>query len=224
MKINADFSERVVLMTEAMDWIASPMAGVERRMLDRIGDEVARATSLVRYAPESYFSPHTHGGGEEFLVLEGVFCDEHGDYGPGTYVRNPPGTKHKPSSPQGCTILVKLWQMDPDDQEQIVIDSTTAKWRETSHEGITVLPLFERGEEVVQLIRFAAGATYPRHAHPGGEEILILDGALQDELGRYPKGGWIRNPPGSEHEPFSPEGCTLYIKTGHLPPTQELPG
>ena len=49
-------------------------------MLDRIGDEVARATSIVRYAPHSHFSPHTHGGGEEFLVLDGVFQDEHGDY------------------------------------------------------------------------------------------------------------------------------------------------
>jgi len=92
MRINADFSKRVVIDTAAMEWEDSPMAGVQRRKLDRIGEEVARATSLVKYDPESYFSAHTHSGGEEFLVLDGVFSDEHGDYPAGTYVRNPIGS------------------------------------------------------------------------------------------------------------------------------------
>ncbi|MCZ6590022.1 MAG: cupin domain-containing protein, partial [Alphaproteobacteria bacterium] len=117
MKLNADFSQRVAIDTTSQPWVASPLPGVERRMLDRIGDEVARATSLVRYAPDSYFSPHEHSGGEEFFVLDGVFSDEHGDYGPGMYLRNPIGSSHKPFSRDGCTIFVKLGQMDPDDQE-----------------------------------------------------------------------------------------------------------
>ena len=70
MHLNADFSQAVIIDTNALPWEDSPMAGVQRRKLDRIGDEVARATSLVRYAPQSYFSPHTHSGGEEILVLE----------------------------------------------------------------------------------------------------------------------------------------------------------
>ena len=61
MRLNADFDQRVVVTPEAYRWVDSPMAGVERMMLDRIGDEVARATSLVRYAPNStcllYTSP-----------------------------------------------------------------------------------------------------------------------------------------------------------------------
>ena len=69
MELNADFTRRVVVHGRDLPWVASPMAGVERRMLDRIGDEVARATTIVRYAPGSQFSPHTHNGGEEFLVL-----------------------------------------------------------------------------------------------------------------------------------------------------------
>ena len=105
MKINADLTQRAVVNTNALPWIDSPMAGVQRRLLDRDGDEVARATSLVRYAPGSYFSAHTHGGGEEFIVLEGVFSDEHGDFGPGTYVRNPVGSSHTPHSKDGATIL-----------------------------------------------------------------------------------------------------------------------
>jgi anti-sigma factor ChrR (cupin superfamily) len=93
--INADFSQRVVIATNDLPWVPSPQAGVERRMLDRIGAEVARATSLVRYASHSEFPGHGHGMGEEFLVLEGVFSDEHGDYPAGTYVRNPPGSRQR---------------------------------------------------------------------------------------------------------------------------------
>src|SRR5918993_663748 len=93
-----------------LPWAPSPMAGVERRMLDRVGGEVARATSIVRYAPGSRFSAHAHGGGEEFLVLEGVFSDEHGDFPTGSYVRNPPTSRHTPGSESGCTLFVKLWQ------------------------------------------------------------------------------------------------------------------
>ena len=117
MHINADFSQRVVVRPEDYEWVSSPAAGVERMMLDRIGDDVARATTIVRFAPDSQFDTHTHGGGEEFLVLEGVFSDETGDYPAGTYVRNPIGTSHKPHTKEGCTILVKLHQFDDDDQE-----------------------------------------------------------------------------------------------------------
>ena len=90
MNLNSDFGARAAVHAARLDWAPSPILGVERRTLDRIGDEVARATSIVRYAPRSRFAPHAHGGGEEFLVLDGVFQDEHGDYPAGTYVRNPP--------------------------------------------------------------------------------------------------------------------------------------
>jgi anti-sigma factor ChrR (cupin superfamily) len=79
-------------------------------MLDRVGDEVARATSLVHYAPGSQFERHVHGGGEEILVLEGVFSDESGDHAAGTNLRNPPGSAHAPFSREGCLLFVKLRQ------------------------------------------------------------------------------------------------------------------
>src|SRR6185369_303934 len=125
MQVNADFTQRAVVHAATLEWTLSPIAGVERRMLDRIGEEVARATSIVRYAPQSHFSPHTHGGGEEFLVLEGVFQDEHGDYPPGFYIRNPPTSAHTPRSDPGWTIFVKLWQFDPADRESVRLDTST---------------------------------------------------------------------------------------------------
>ena len=123
MELNADFSQRAVVHAAQLAWMPSPIAEVDRRMLDRIGEEVARATSIVRYAPGSRFSPHMHGGGEEFLVLEGVFQDEHGDFPAGYYIRNPPTSSHTPGSTLGCTIFVKLWQFDPDDRTQVRIDA-----------------------------------------------------------------------------------------------------
>ncbi|RXL78739.1 cupin, partial [Citrobacter sp. AAK_AS5] len=74
MLLNADLSQRAVSFADEAEWFASPMAGVERRMLERDGDEIARATSVVRYRPGSRFPRHEHALGEEFLVLEGTFA------------------------------------------------------------------------------------------------------------------------------------------------------
>ena len=92
MNINADYNQRVVLNHHDLPWIASPQSGVERRMLERQGDEVAKATSIVRYQAGSKFPIHTHDLGEEILVLEGVFSDETGHYPAGSYMMNPPGS------------------------------------------------------------------------------------------------------------------------------------
>jgi anti-sigma factor ChrR (cupin superfamily) len=216
MNINADLSQRAVVYSDRLPWVDSPLKGVQRRMLERDGDEVARATSIVRYAPNSAFSAHSHGAGEEFLVLEGVFSDEHGDFGPGMYVRNPPGSRHTPSSAPGCTIFVKLRQMVPDDQEYVRIDTVSAPWQPGEVEGLQVMPLYRHGPERVQLVRLAPGTRLARRAHPGGAEIFVIEGACADEQGRYPKGAWLRTPPGGEHGLVSEDGCTLYLKTGHL--------
>lgn len=216
MKLNADFEKRVVIDTTDIPWEASPMTGVARRKLDRIGDEVARATSLVKYDPQSYFSEHTHTGGEEFFVLEGIFSDETGDYPAGTYVRNPIGSKHKPHSKDGCVIFVKLQQFDSEDTKQFSIDTKTESFVPGPAPGLTVLPLHNHGTENVALVRWAPGTKFSPHRHWGGEEIFVLEGVFSDEHGDYPAGSWIRSPHMSQHHPFSDEGCLIYVKTGHL--------
>ena len=136
MLINADLSQRAVMRTYDLDWVASPLAGVMRRMLVRDGEDGnLRATSVVQYAPGSRFSPHVHERGEEFLVLDGTFSDERGDFPAGTYVRNPPGSSHAPYSAGGTTIFVKLQQFQPDDTASVAVDTRAAsggsreKWR-----------------------------------------------------------------------------------------------
>ena len=188
-------------------------------MLDRVGGEVARATSVVRYARDSKFDRHRHGAGEEFIVLDGVFSDEWGDYPAGTYVRNPPGSGHAPWSEKGCTLFVKLRQFDAKDTERSVIDTRSAAWSPGLVEGLSVLPLHTFGPEHVALVRFAPGTVFQPHTHFGGEEVFVLDGVFEDEHGAYPAGTWLRNPHLSRHSPFSRQGCLIYVKVGHLQST-----
>ncbi|SDJ93741.1 cupin domain-containing protein [Microbulbifer yueqingensis] len=216
MKLNADFTRRAVVLPDEYDWKPSPVEGVERMMLDRIGGEVARATSLVRYAPDSEFPSHEHGGGEEILVLEGEFADEHGSYPAGTYIRNPIGSHHRPRvGAQGCVIFVKLHQHSENETSRTVIDAGTANWQ--SGTEAKVLPLHALDRERVTLMRLEPGREFRDPDPSGGEEILVLEGVLRDDLGSYPAGSWIRNPPGEVHALSTTGGPALiYRKTGHL--------
>jgi len=217
-QINTDFSQRIVIQPEDYHWVDSPMPGVERMMLDRMGDEIARATSIVRYEPFSEFSSHTHTGGEEFVVLDGVFSDEHQSYGKGCYVRNPIGTSHTPKiGKEGATIFVKLQQFDEADTQQKVIDTQTQSWRPGLVDGLSVMPLHEFGSEHVALVKWAPNTQFNAHQHWGGEEIFVLKGTFHDEHGSYPQGSWLRSPHLSRHKPFTKEnGALIYVKTGHL--------
>jgi anti-sigma factor ChrR (cupin superfamily) len=217
VKINADFTKRVVMHGQTMPWVASPMAGVERRMLDRIGKEVARATSIVRYAPSSHFAPHTHEGGEEFIVLDGVFQDEHGDYPAGSYVRNPPTSSHQPRSADGCTIFVKLWQFDPDDRTPINIDTTSSDgWENPETAGIMKRVLFNDANEIVTVENWAADTSITKAA-PGGAEIFVLDGSITDNGETLQRHSWLRIPPGASLDATAGKyGARVWMKSGHL--------
>ncbi len=216
--INANFAKRALVDTGAMDWRKSPSAGVWRKRLDSLGGEKSRVTALVRYDAGSKFAAHDHPGGEEILVLDGVFSDETGDYPAGTYFLNPPGFRHAPFSREGCTIFVKLHQYGGAGREHLVIDTNAGEWQPTPAAGVTRLPLYERPgyPERMSLVRFAPGATFPRHDHPGGEEAFVIEGGIEDEHGSCAQGTWLRMPPGSAHAPVSPAGCTVYVKVGHL--------
>ena len=217
MQLNSNFEQRAVILPEQYQFVDSPLSGVSRMMLDRAGGEVARATSIVRYAPGSGYSRHTHDGGEEILVLEGVFSDEHGDYPAGTYLRNPPGTSHQPFSRDGCTLLVKLWQFAADDKQQLVVNTRQEPWRQGLVAGLSVLPLHEHDAVSTALVRWAPNTHFNRHMHVGGEEILVLEGLFCDEQGQYPAGSWLRSPRNSQHTPFTgAEGALIYVKVGHL--------
>ena len=217
VSINTDMGKRVVLDTNAMAWLASPASGVWRKPLDRDGGEVARATSIVRYDPGAAFNAHSHDGGEEVFVLEGVFEDDEGRYPAGSYLRNPPGSSHAPGSTGGCKLLVKLRQFQQGDADRVRINTGRTEWLQGLVPGLSVMPLHQFGHENVALVRWQAQTFFQAHSHVGGEEIFVLDGVFEDEFGAYPIGTWMRSPHMSRHQPFSHEGCTILVKTGHLP-------
>lgn len=215
MRVNADFDQRRLVRFDRNDWVASPVPGVDRKMLDRIGDEVARATTIVRFAPGSAFSAHTHAGGEEYLVLDGTFQDEDGDFPIGSYVRNPPTSSHTPAAHGGATILVKLHQFDLADRVQVQIDSDKAYWTQTA-EGIETLLLHKDAREEVLMERWAPGTIRTLDAS-GGLEIFVIEGALTeggDSLNRW---DWLRLPVGARLKATAGnDGARVWIKTGHL--------
>jgi len=217
MDINTDFSIRTVVHGAQLEWLASPMPGVQRRMLDRIGGEVARATSIVRYLPGSKFSPHVHTGGEEFLVLEGVFQDEQGDFPAGSYIRNPPESRHTPGSEPGCVILVKLWQFDPADRTHVRthIDKI-GSLADAARPGVAVTPLYEDAREQVRVEFWQAGAKATVDA-TGGAEVFVLEGGFEEQREAFRPMSWLRAPLGSQVLAIAGvQGARVWIKTGHL--------
>ena len=217
MALHSDFSKRVLLHSDEIEWLASPMAGVHRRMLDRIGDEVARATTIVRYAPGSHFSPHIHTGGEEFIVLEGVFQDEHGDYPVGSYIRNPPTSGHTPGSEPGCVIFVKLWQFDLEDRTNVKIDmNKMASVPAAGRPGVSVMPLFEDERETVQLESWEAGAEVSIALAEGGE-FLVMEGGFETNGESLRQHSWLRLPMDDTlNAKAGPNGAKVWMKRRHL--------
>jgi len=217
MTINADFSQRVVVHGDEMTWQASPIAGIQRKMFDRIGDEVARATSLVRYDPETQFSPHVHTGGEEFIVLEGLFQDEYGDYPAGSYVRNPPLSKHTPGSKSGCLIFVKLWQFDLSSRTHLRLNMNTIKAEPVfGRPGVSVIPLHSDSREDVRLEIWQPGAQVSIDTN-GGAEVLVLKGSIKQGGENLRYLSWLRMPLGSQLiAKAGPIGAQVWVKTNHL--------
>ncbi|MFU8814787.1 MAG: cupin domain-containing protein [Pseudomonadales bacterium] len=216
MQIRADLTRREVVHPGQDVWTASPLPGVKRLMLDDDGAEAARATSLVRYAVGMRFQLHAHDGGEEFLIVDGSMADEYGKYPTGTYVRNPPGSRHTPRSRAGCAMFLKLRQFDPADRQRVVIDTHSATWVPGPVAGSSIMPLHHYRSERVALVRWEPGVRCNAHIHVGGEEVFVLRGRYEDEHGVYSAGTWVRNPPMSRHTPFSSLGCTMLVKSGHL--------
>lgn len=223
MRVNDDLSKPVIVHAAKLDWVKSPAAGVERRMLYRVGEEVARATSIVRYAPGSAFPRHVHSGGEEILVLEGTFQDEHGDYPAGSYFRNPPGTSHEPAAAEGCTIFVRLWQYREADDVQIVRQPGEGAAAPLREGAIAARILFDDGVERVVIEDWQAGATITV-GNERGLEFILLSGRASvngEELaaqswGRFPAGQALRATVG-------PGGALIWLKDAPLQHPDILP-
>ncbi|WP_109353984.1 cupin domain-containing protein [Sphingorhabdus sp. EL138] len=217
MELNADFTARARVFNRSNAWQSSPSAGVDRKMLDRIGDEVARATTIVRYAPNSHFPRHTHTGGEEFIVLDGVFQDEHGDFPAGSYIRNPPTSSHRPGSKPGCTIFVKLWQFDMEDRNSVKLHmDDIVSIDDVSRNGVSSGMLHKDDRETVVREIWQPDIEAMVDTN-GGAEILILSGSVTENEEKFGVHDWLRLPDGYEGKLTAGlSGATLWVKYGNL--------
>jgi anti-sigma factor ChrR (cupin superfamily) len=224
--INGDLAARVAVDTAGMAWTASPSRTVWRKRVHRVGpQEAGQVTSVVRYEAGAEFPAHDHPDGEEILVLEGVFSDEHGDWPAGTYLLNPEGFRHAPFSREGCVLLVKLRQFPGHDRRHVAIQTDSIAWRPTTIPGVDVKPLYAQAghPDTARLERWAPGAALGERVYPGGVEIFVLDGEFGDADGRYARWAWLRLPAGGAHAPATATGCVVFVKDNALGLLQSAP-
>jgi anti-sigma factor ChrR (cupin superfamily) len=215
--VNGDLTLRVAVDTAAMEWTPSPSRTVFRKRVHRVGPaEAGQVTSVVRYEPGSTFHAHDHPDGEEILVLEGIFSDEHGDWPAGTYLLNPEGFRHAPFSRGGCVLFVKLRQFPGRSRAHVAVVTDSIPWQPTRSRGVETRPLYSQQGfvDTMRLERWAPGAELGQRYYAGGAELFVLDGGFADEGGSLGKRAWLRLPPGSKHAPSTRDGCTLYVKEG----------
>jgi anti-sigma factor ChrR (cupin superfamily) len=218
--INGNLSARVTISTSMMEWSSSPSGTVWRKRVHLVGEpESGQVTSVVRYEPGASFPAHDHPEGEEILVLDGVFSDEHGDWPAGTYLLNPEGFRHAPFSLSGCLLFVKLRQFPGCDREHHTVDTNDLEWIPTSIAGVARKALYSQTgfADVMRLERWDAGTDLGRIDYVQGIEFFVLEGEFEDDEGTYPVGSWLRLPPGGFHCPRTSAGCTIYMKLAGFP-------
>ena len=214
--LNDDIARPVVVDTASMDWEASPSPTVWRKRLDRVGPaEAGRVTSVVRYDPGGGFHAHPHPGGEEILVLDGVFSDRTGDYPAGSYLLNPEGFEHSPFSEEGCLLFVKLRQYPGLGRRRIAIGTDRMAWEPAGAVGVTQKTLYRAAgrPETVRLLRIEAGAGLGLDG-TGGTEAFVMEGRLEAGGAELGPGGWLRHPAGMATTFRASTACALYLKAG----------
>lgn len=209
-----------------MEWAPSPSGSVWRKRVHLVGPaESGQVTSVVRYEPHSRFPAHDHPEGEEILVLEGVFSDEHGHWPAGAFLLNPEGFRHTPFSEPGCVLFVKLRQFPGRERRHIVLDTHKLTWQPSANPAVAYKALYQQAgfSDLMRLERWEPRADLGVTCYEQGAELFVLEGEFADKAGAYSSGCWLRLPAGSEHHPRSDAGCTLYIKRSGLPYLRSAP-
>ncbi|HZL52210.1 MAG TPA: cupin domain-containing protein [Terracidiphilus sp.] len=213
--IHGDLSSRTVVDTKAISWTPSPGGAVLRKRVHLVGPpEAGQVTAVVQYEPDSHFHSHDHPDGEEILVIDGVFSDEHGHWPTGTYLLNPEGFRHAPYSRNGCLLFVKLRQFPGRDRQHIIVDTVNSPWQRTGDRELKQLYSQPGYEDSMRLERWPPASTIDEREFPLGAELFVLRGTFEDKHGFYDAHTWLRLPPHSTQTLKTEDGCELYVKEG----------
>ena len=217
MKTENDSGSLVVIENSNTEWTSSPESGVESKRFERSGEgNSTRATSIVKFPADRQFAPHTHFGGEEFLVLDGVFSDGTGNFPQGFYVRNPVGSSHSPWSQPGAIIFAKIGQFDSRDPNYVRLDTKGADWQNYPEQGMKVLLLHQFEDECTFLVSLDSGHVFPQSGFVGGLEIFVVSGQLTVSDNDMMTHDWMRSAHEEDIRITSRERAVFYLKTGHL--------
>ncbi|MEM0952839.1 MAG: cupin domain-containing protein [Pseudomonadota bacterium] len=215
--LNGELTRPARVATAGMNWTASPSGSVLRKRVHRVGPaESGQVTSVVQYQAKSQFPRHEHPEGEEILVLDGVFSDEHGDWPAGSYLLNPEGFAHSPFSREGCVLFVKLRQYPGTERQQLQVQTDNLSWEPTPFAGRAQKPLYHQSgfADRMRLERWQSLASDLAMNWQDGVEIFVIAGHFDDENDSYAPGSWLRLPPGSQQHIAQDADVTLYIKEG----------
>jgi quercetin dioxygenase-like cupin family protein len=95
----------------------------------------------------------------------------------------------------------------------IAVNSRTLGWSETKWNGIYRKVLRndqDTGARAV-LLKLEPGSRLPKHLHPGGEEVYVLDGRVRFENEWYEEGYYLYSPPGSSDDVYTGSGAILFV-------------
>ena len=116
--------------------------------------------------------------------------------------------------------------LNADMSKQVIVRASQNEWQTSPSSTVRRKRFHLVGEpesgQVTSLVEYLPGATFHRHEHPDGEEILVLEGVFSDEAGDWPAGSWLLNPEGFAHAPFSEKGCLLFVKLRQYPGAAHL--
>jgi len=92
------------ITTESVPWIeATPGNKMKVIYHDPVTDML---TILARLEPGAGIPAHVHEDLEQTFVLEGSLVDDEGECTAGNFVIRAKGSRHAPTAPKGCTMLV----------------------------------------------------------------------------------------------------------------------
>lgn len=213
--INMDFTKRVVLDTNVVDWQKTGVNGITIKPLAIQDDDLGHLTAMIRYNDKSVYTRKERSNGEELLVLAGTFSTHSGDYPTGTYYRNPRDILQLPFSQHGCIVFAKLNQIHPEDNQKIAKNVCTDAWVDSKYSAKMQF-LSQHGTEQTLMVKWPKGYAYKGEGNVGGTEIFVISGELHDDTNCYSAGTWLR----TMGAPFSngkvKEEMVALVKYGHL--------